>query len=386
MLKFVSLTAIGGAVALLAPLASASAVTYTATASTVGSIFSGATSGDTIKMIGTFGQTRLQDMVFAKGVTLDARQAVFTDTLELVRLSGVRVIGGRFDVASRTTRDAGAAVVYGGSNIAFDRPTITGDASESGIYFAGVNNVRVTSGSFTGLHVGINLAGVSNGFLSKNAFIKADSDGIDIGDSHRVSATYNSCSGSVPGVGAHPDCIQMWSTAGHPLQSDNIVSDNIATGATQGFTSFSGGGGGIRLSILRNTVNTSYPQGIACYSCIDSNISYNKITTLPGSEHTTSINVVDGRNNTVVGNTVGNIPAVKSARNFYFGFVGDEIASTSTAIPFTAGQEAPEVQAELPFDFGVTSVAEPGTWAMLIVGFGLIGVATRRRAPRQAAA
>ena len=369
---------------LLVPWAPASAVVYTATFATINSIFSGASSGDTIRMTGTFGQTRLENMVFAKGITLDARQAVFTDTLELVHLSGVRVFGGTFDIASRVTRDSKAAVVWDGANIAFDSPVITGDASQSGISFSGVNNARVSGGKFTGLHVGIGLHDVTNGLLIKNSISKADADGINIADSHRVRATYNSCSGGTPGVGEHPDCIQLWSVAGRLLQSDIVVSDNIATGATQGFTSFTNGSeaaSGIRLSFLHNTVNTSYPQGIACYGCVDSNISYNKVTTLAGSQYMTTINIVGGTNNIVTGNTIGGTLSSTSA-GLLSGELDDGAVSSSTAS--AAGGEG--LNEDLPFDFGPSPVTEPGTWAMLVAGFGLVGVTARRRTLRQTAA
>ena len=369
---------------LLVPAVPASAAIYTATFETINGVFSGATSGDTIAMTGTFGLTRLQDMVFTRGITLDARQAVFTDTLELVNLSGVRVLGGRFDIASRVTRDSAGAVVYGGTNIAFDAPTILGNANESGIIFSGANSIRVTGGNFTGLDIGLNLSGVTNGFLSRNTFLKAASDGIDIGNSHHVSATYNSCSGSAPVPGAHPDCIQLFSTPGRPLQSDNVVSDNIATGATQGFTSFTNGddtASGIRLSIMRNTVNTSYPQGIACYGCIDSNISYNKVTTLAGSRFKTTINILGGMNNTVTGNTVGDMPAFRSDQSIDEEFDDESMSSSSAAS--AAGNET---RVELPYESGPSTVTEPGTWAMLVAGFGLVGMATRRRGLRIVAA
>lgn len=347
--------------AVLAPLSPASATIFTATDATIASIWAKAGSGDTIKMIGKFGYTRLQNKVSATAVTLDASKATFSDTLNFTRVDGVHVIGGKFDISGGTLTSY-AVNVYGGNNIWFDKTTIVGVGNEKGIGFSGTSKVRVTNSSFTGLHAGIGLTSVTGGFLSKNKFLASASDGIDIGNSHNVSATFNSCSGTVPAFGAHPDCIQLWSTTGQPLQSDNSVTDNYATGATQGFTSFAGGGGGLRISLLRNKVSSSFSQGVACYGCVDSNISYNSVKTIMGSRFLTSINVVGGTNNTVIGNTVG----------LGVGLTHDP----SAIVEGTSFGQGGAVQIA---SASASMVTEPGTWAMLLAGFGLAGLGVRRR-------
>ena len=361
IMHFILRVAACGAMALLVPLVPASATIFTATDATIARIWAKARSGDTIRMIGKFGYTRLQNKVSATAVTLDASKATFSDTLNFTRVDGVHVIGGKFDISGGTLTSY-AVNVYGGNNVWFDKTTILGVGNEKGIGFNGTTNVRVTNSSFTGLRAGIGLTSVTGGFLSKNKFLAAASDGIDIGDSHNVSATFNSCSGSVPAFGAHPDCIQLWSTTGQPLQSDNSVTDNYATGATQGFTSFSGGGGGLRISFLRNKVFSSFTQGVACYGCIDSNISYNSVKTMPGSRFLTTINVVGGNNNTVLGNTVG--PGV--------GLTHDP----STIVESSAFGQGGTVQIA---SVSASMVTEPGTWAMLLAGFGVAGLGVRRR-------
>lgn len=49
-------------------------------------------------------------------------------------------------------------------------------------------------------------------------------------------------------------------------------------------------------------------------------------------------------------------------------------------------QETATGSANFGFNFAVTSVPEPATWAMMIVGFGLIGGAMRRRVGKRIAA
>lgn len=381
MSNLVLRAALSGAVVMLVPLAPASAVTFTATAATIVGVFAKAGSGDTIKLSGAFGLTKLQGKSSATAITLDASKAVFTDTLEIIHVDGLHIYGGKFDVTSGTSHAGHAAVAYGGSNIWFDKATVIGVGNQQGIGFSRTTNVQVTNSSFTGLGVGVGLDGVTGGVLTKNNFLKAYSDGIDIGGSHNVTASYNSCAGTVPGPGVHPDCIQMWSITGQPLQSDNTVSYNSAMGATQGFTSFAGGGGGLRLSILHNQVYSSYAQGIACYDCIDSNISFNSVNTIQGSRFLTNIHVVGGSGDTVVDNTIGTA----------IGLTGAPSITTDAAVhPLTSASVQAMVapgNANTGFASGVGStVAEPGTWAMLIAGFGLVGLASRRRAPRMVAA
>ncbi|QYE33962.1 PEPxxWA-CTERM sorting domain-containing protein [Polymorphobacter sp. PAMC 29334] len=339
-----------------------------ATAATIDAVWKAAGPRDTIKLSGTFGLTRLQYKSSAKGMTLDATGAVFTDTLVINKVDGLNVIGGKFGATGGApTKYGRAVVVYGGSNISFKQPVVVGDAGGQGIAFSDTVNATVKQGTFSGLHAAITFNHVTNGYLRSNAITGATSDGIDIADSHNVTATYNSCSAGAPAAGAHPDCIQLWSVAGHAVQSDITIEHNVATGPTQGFTSFDPAkGGGLRISIIANRVATTFSQGIACYACVDSNISYNKVTTLAGALHMTNINIIGGSDNIVIGNTIGALP--KTAH----------LAQLALA-PFDARLDASGI-----FDGGgapgasVGAVPEPAAWLSMIVGFGVVGAATRR--------
>jgi hypothetical protein len=57
----------------------------------------------------------------------------------------------------------------------------------------------------------------------------------------------------------------------------------------------------------------------------------------------------------------------------YFGIV-DTTAFTSVSISAVGDNDAWGVD-----DISFNAVSEPGTWAMLIMGFGLIGAASRRK-------
>ena len=223
------------------------------------------------------------------------------------------------------------------------------------------------------------------------------SDGINIAGSHNVTATGNSCSGTVISAGAHPDCIQMWSIAGRPVQSDITLSKNIINGPTQGLTSFTeANGGGLRISIIDNIIATSYPQGIACYGCVDSIITGNILTTLAGARWRTSINVFNGRNNIVANNSVGAKPPGKV---FHLGTadLSQSIVSDSgfSGPVFTEGVSSfasggpdvltgldnrlPSMRLASSNPAALAAVPEPATWAQLIFGFTMIGFAARRR-------
>ena len=348
------------------------AVSFVATSATLNATLATMAAGDTVALVGTFGELRLQNRTFTRAITIDARQAVFTTTMVFDNVRGVSLSGGTFNIANNGAYAKGIAV-YGGSNIYIDGVTVNGGGDgavdQYGIAINGAYNAQVTNAKLNGLYSGIGMGQTTAGLIARNKITGATADGIDIADSHSVLASANSCTGGRPGPGAHPDCIQMWSIAGHALESDITVTNNAAYGPTQGFTDFDAG---LRINISHNVVNTSYSQGIACYSCIDSTVSYNTMSTLPGSTYQTRYNVVGGSNNTVVGNIVAayNEPRPASATasdEALDGFTvpvfgGDYLASSGGAA--FAGEAA--------------AVPEPSSWVLLVAGFAAVGVARRR--------
>ena len=387
MFRYLSLAA--GSLSLVAT--PAAAATLKATSATFKSVFASAKAGDTIVMSGSFGRLAIADRSFATTVTLDARKATFTNTFSLSKITGVKILGGKY--GSSTKAAPVGLGIYGGSNITVSGATFVGNGGKShGLDVNGTRNITVSSSTFTGLYLGVGLIGVTGGKLLSNKSIRASSDGFNVADSHNVLVSKNSCSGTKITAGAHPDCVQLWSVAGHTPQSDIEISDNVATGATQGFTSFNGSaGGGDRLLILRNRVDTSYPQGIACYGCRNSVISGNVLTTLPGSKYRTSMNIVGGADNTVSGNTIN---GVKSSGTSMIE-VPEDGAIAAFEVKAEAMRSFTDVAAlklqpgdalasdglvQLDTDLDATgAVPEPGVWLMLIGGFGLVGAAARRR-------
>ena len=346
----------------------ASGATLTATAATFAAVFASVKSGDTIKLSGTFGLTKLSDRTFAKAVTIDATKAVFTDTLSINNVNGLSFVGGEYGSSSVATHYGKAVAVSGGSNIFFAKAIVVGAATGQGISFEDSTTVGVRDSTFTGLHAGVSMSGVTDGSVYMNKSIGAVSDGFDVAGSHNVRVRANSCSGTSPSAGAHADCVQLWSILGKPVQSDILIMDNTATGNTQGFTSFTpANGGGLRISIIGNHLNTAFPQGIACYGCVDSTITGNTVMTAVGAAHKTSINVVGGSNNTVASNTFG------------YSSASSTVASTFTAVATRSLVTARIANTGLEGVSPQSAVPEPDVWAMMVVGFGAMGIAMRRR-------
>ncbi len=387
----------------------AHAAILAATAANLSSVFASASGGDTIKLSGRFGTLGLSNRAFTSTVTMDATNAQFTDTLAISDVSRLTVLGGTFGSSTGATRTGRAVGIYNSNNVTFSKSFFVGNGTGVGITTAGAANINVSADNFRNLKLGIGVTSSNDVCISSGRFIGMTSDGINIADSHRVTATGNRCSGTAPAVGAHPDCIQLWSVLGNAVQSDIMLTRNIVSGATQGLTSFNpDNGGGLRISMIGNTISTSFPQGIACYACVDSVFTGNKLTTLPGAQWRTSINIVGGGNNIIANNTVGARPAL-ALMAFDDGinanapapyesslydqeslpdFVTEDLAYLA-ANPFgddDSGLDGAASRMETSgpmlsargISASVAAVPEPAIWAQLIFGFALTGAALRR--------
>lgn len=363
--------------ALAAP---AYAASYVATSATLKSVFAKAGAGDTIVLNGTFGQTFLMNRSFATPLRIDARNARFEGTLTMRRLSGVSVTGGQFGDGTGSWQNAGTIRVQDSSHIGFTNPTLAGNGlgASRGLTFTRTTDYQVSDGSFSGFRLALGATSTTNGVFANNAITRSTSDGINIVDSHKVVARNNSCSGGVPSPGSHTDCIQLWSLAGNPVQSDIQLLYNSAYGPTQGFTSFNpANGGGLRISMIGNRVDTNKPQGIACYACVDSIFTDNVLTTLPGAPYQTRINIIGGRNNIIANNSIGGIPALPPPPPGPGPGLTNNAPFGSDAALFAFDDGSAGYDAEI---WGsLTSIPEPSTWLQLITGFGLIGSLVRRR-------
>ena len=373
----------------------ARATTYQADPSNFASVFNNAQGGDTIVATGVFGATNLTNRSFVVPLTIDATNAAFTNSLLINNVQGLHITGGTFGSTTGTVRYNAAVAAFNDSNLTFTKAYVIGAQTGTGIALISSTGVSVTNSVFDSLHSGIDVANTTGAVLDHNRSTRAASDGFDIAGSHNVTVTNSSCTGSNPTSGAHPDCIQLYSIQGLPVQSDITVTNNFAHGATQGFTAFTGyAGGGLRYNISYNTAELSFSQGVACDRCIDSVLSYNTLVTLPGSKHITNFNVANGADNIIYGNTRDGQPVPNQSplpQPFDLGMLDtadptylldlalsdelrDELAWDDTT--FAGLITSAEAGSAAPV---VAGVPEPTTWALVVAGFGAVGAVSRRR-------
>ena len=357
-------------VALLAAMAcsilstSATAAILNATPANILSVFAAAKNGDTIKASGTFGAVWLQNRAFTTRVTLDATNAVFADTLTIKNVTGLNVLRGTFGSRTAAMRSVRAVIVTKSTDIKFQTNTfignglIAGAAASHGLMVRDSANVQVSAGNFSNFMTGLGVLSSTRVKLDSSKFTALTSDGINIANSHFVTATANTCVGTMAFAGAHPDCIQLWSLSGQAVQSDIALLRNVANGFTQGFASFnSSAGGGLRISMIGNIVATSAPQGLACYACVDSIFRDNILTTLAGARWQTRMNIIGGSNNLIANNSIG---------------------LWTRPLATVAGQASRSMSMSQGLASDVSVVPEPAEWLMLTIGFGLVGGFSRR--------
>lgn len=338
----------------------AHATELTASTSNIQSVFAKANSGDTIRLLGSFGQTRLSDRSFNQTVKIGATAASFSDTMTFSNVSHITVLGGSYGSDVRLMASNKAIDVRGGDSISFINPTVTGFYTGTGLSILGTTNASVSGGTFSKLHAGVVLGNVRGGSVTNVRSLAAVGDGIDIVSSSNVVASNSSCSGSTPLVGAHPDCIQLWSAIGTAPQRNITLRDNYATGSTQGFTDFGSYGiASYNITMTNNRVDGYFPQGVACYRCEDSTFQGNVLSSMDGAVFKVNLNIVGGARNTIVGNVLGQFDRGR-ARQIHFYTRAELIAGGSTAPDLVGG------------------VPEPASWSLMITGFALIGTARRR--------
>ncbi len=285
----------------------ATAATFTAGPTTIVATIANAKPGDVVTITGNFTNFTIANRDFgAAGLVINGWDARFTGTFTLRNVTGLALRGVTFTVPP-TTATTRAIAIGTSRRILIEYPAITGGGTGYGIIAQASSDVTISNGRFRALRLGLGYIDVAGGRIADNSFIAMSSDGINVtGSSSKVDLIGNSCSGTAISPGAHPDCIQMWSTAGKPQLSDITITQTSVSGATQGITLFDLGGQ--RITIADNRVDTSYPQGIACYLCDDSRITGNVLTTQPGARWRTVINAT-GRNLVLETNSIG--PLIK---------------------------------------------------------------------------
>lgn len=274
----------------------------TATPATFQQVLLDAKSGDAIRLApGDYDAVMVKQRQWSPAVTIDATGARIR-AVKLFEVSGLTWHGGFFDGGG--VERSGVSVNVG-SHLIVDGTTMS--------HY---------------LRNGIGIGKVSDARLTNNAFTDMGSDGIDVALSRRVVIDHNHCEDSHPTPGAHPDCVQLWSRPTDPPEADITITNNVAIGATQGFTGFNhirqdadgkpvDDGGFDRIVVENNTAKVSFHHAISFYDCRDCVIRNNHVETLPNPDNPRVrawIKVVNGTNVIACGNTVASFPGGPEAR------------------------------------------------------------------------
>lgn len=190
---------------------------------------------------------------------------------------------------------------------------ITAGGGNYGFYAVESKAIAVTDVHFSDYRVGIVFDTVNDGAVTGNWLAQMTSDGIDVAASRGIVIAHNACTDFVPGPGAHPDCIQLWSRSDAAPVADIRITANNAVGFMQGislFNTFRGGvdpGGFDRVKITNNTVVNTMGNGIAIISCRGCSVRNNTVNSLPNYIHRAQL-YVEGGSVEQCGNDVVMVP------------------------------------------------------------------------------
>lgn len=355
-------------VAALAAASPAAAAIHTATQASFNTVFSTAQAGDTIVLQGAFNdEIRIRNRHFSTAVTIDATSATINRTLRINTSSGIAITGGQWN---HNATYGQMVTIKDSTDIKLARANFTGTSAtiSSALGVVQSSGISISDNKFTNVRTSIVITSTTDSLVTRNRILGATSDGIDVADSHRILVSSNYCGGTVPHSTAHPDCVQLWSLAGMPVQSDIVILNNVAEGATQGFTSFDPEPfSGQRIVFAGNLTKLSFPHSISCYGCQDSLFLDNTVIAMPGTTWKTLVREPYGVNNTFINNQVFDyrnrtLEDVLAITHKFSTYRPDFVPGASTDIRTFS-----------------TAVPDPGVWMQLLAGFSLIGLATRRR-------
>ncbi len=371
--------------AVVAPAPAAASATVIMTPTTINSALAKLRPGDRLVLQGEF-TSRLffRDRDFGN-VTVDGSQAVLHQGIRLRNVQNININNITVSRPGVRTTEIFSVLIESSRHVSVANATIHGPNGTSGTGLRAINSryITVRDSLFQGMLDGLNLAASPDSLIAHNRFVGGGADGIKLWDNQRVIVSGNSCTNFVVVAGAHPDCIQLWSLAGRPLQSDIFVLNNSAIGDQQAFASFDPkSGSGDRLTFAGNYAITTTAHGVSCYGCSNSLFQDNVISSMPNSPWRAQLLTPGGTNNVFINNQIfdlrgrqGPLESLLPARVW------------SALVPSIAGlvgsqHDNQRWQAFAPMARAsgmVEPVPEPATWLMMMVGFLLIGRSLRRQ-------
>lgn len=347
----------------------AAAASFTADMNNFNAVMSAVSAGDKVILNGTFENTLyIKNKSYDNPVKIDASNAQINRGMQLTSVNGLNIVGGQW---RHIPEQIQTITITRGSNISLSNAHFSNDVAGTtgrAIYANLSSRLTIRDNSFDKIYTAMVIGSTTDSLITRNRVTNASSDGISIANSHRITVSNNTCTGTSISPHAHPDCIQLWSFVDQPVQSNIAIINNVAEGATQGFTSFDPGSfSGRNIVFAGNLGKISYPQGIACYGCQDSLFLDNTLVTLPGSRYLSIIRTPGGLNNTFINNQI-------------FDFRSGTLADVE-AVVHSFSSYVPDFKAGSEFDYALLSepVPDAALWMQLIAGFGLTGIIARRR-------
>jgi hypothetical protein len=363
--------------------------TVVMTPTTINSALASVKPGDMLRMEGVFtSNLRIVNRDFG-GVRVDASRATMVEGMFLTNVHNISFTGGIWGRSDQDTRRWTIVEMKSSSNISFSGATLLGNGNNkgSGLGVGESSFITIRNNDFIGHHTGIGIGASRDSLLVGNNFTRSSSDGIQMISNQRMIVSENRCTDIRPGVGAHPDCIQMWSVGATSLQTDIFILNNYAAGATQAFASFDPRtGSGARLTFAGNYAAVTYAHGVTCGACTDSIFVDNIFVTPFGAQHqvglrtTNGVNIFTQNNQTFDfrkdANAIWPVHVFSNLVPALAGLVGSSLESRSHTNRITS-------KAQLA-SFSYDPVPEPGTWLLMLLGFALVGRQMRQaRGPSQ---
>ncbi len=253
---------------------------------TVASVIAAAHPGDTVRLVaGQYPLVKIKSRTFDPPLTIDASAATVAG-VQVMSSSGIKWTGGILKGAAGDT----SATNYG--FLASVSTAITIDGAHITDFKNAIVYDRVAGGQITG-----------------NWLARLTADGIDLAAARNIVVARNACSEFTPGPGAHPDCIQAWSTPAYPPVADITITGNSMVGVLQGISLFNspGAGGFDRMTVTGNTVLTTLGDGITVSDCRGCSVRNNSVNSLPNYVNRAQLYIAGG---SVVqcGNSVPMVP------------------------------------------------------------------------------